>query len=434
MTITVGRPRVVDNRLEVPVSADGQWFREPTFWAEYDGIDISELPEQLLVVPALGTAIPVAWALGETLTVDSVDADFAAAVQAMGPEIATMYPGLAAHQFRLEAATIKSGSTPKFGAVQLYSGGVDSATTLIRHREEVRELVSVWGADVALENHSLWHQLADQIRATPLVAGLRHITVRSNLLGVIDVYRLSHRFKRALYGVDWWPALHHGLGLTALAAPVAAALGREHVYVASSHSVDFEVPWGSAPQLDNLIRFAGSQVIHDGFEYNRQGKFNEVIAPWVRDGGQISLAVCYMSGRGRDGLNCGRCEKCMRTAFNAMVSGLEPSAVGVPATAADLARWRDKLDAGAVTFAPNERHHWNAIKGGLRRRDDTQPAWIEEDLNWLREFDFASVPPEPGVHMGAMAALRENLEYGAMLAFRRLPFRWKQAVRRRLQP
>jgi hypothetical protein len=54
-------------------------------------------------------------------------------------------------------------------------------------------------------------------------------------------------FNRGFAGTNWWRGIHYGIGLTMLIAPAAEALGLNRVMIASSHSMDFQVPWGSTP-------------------------------------------------------------------------------------------------------------------------------------------------------------------------------------------
>ena len=71
----------------------------------------------------------------------------------------------------------------------LYSGGLDSLTSLIQHREQVRALISVWGADVEVEDASLWADIEKITAAAPAMPGIRHITARTNMRRIIDELR-----------------------------------------------------------------------------------------------------------------------------------------------------------------------------------------------------------------------------------------------------
>jgi len=436
--ITVGAPRVTGGKIEVPIAAAGstrRYFRHRVFWADFAGMSLDDVDPAILVIPALGTVLPVAWAAGEAVQVEGVDAEYAEAAEELGHVIGAMYPQFATDEFHLNGERIQAAAQHHSGALQLYSGGVDSATTLIRHKEEMRELVSVWGADVDLQNKALWQQLQTLMSVGTLTSAHERVVVKSNLRTVIDVTRLNYHFGKSMNGIDWWPAIHHGIGLISLTAPIASAKGRKTVYVASSHSAEFNTPWGSAPSLDNLIRWAGTRVVHDGYEYNRQAKVQRVITPWITAGGKIKLAVCYKASRGGDSLNCGHCEKCIRTASALIVSGINPASAGVPTTSLDLEQWQRQLNTDSLTFTPNEVYQWKAIQDEVRttRTPARQDSEYESYLEWLADFDFTSVP-SPAHRQGFLiTGGRRRLSYLAELGFRPLPFRLQQFIRRRLQ-
>src|SRR5690606_20772358 len=103
---------------------------------------------------------------------------------------------------------------------------------------------------------------------------------------------------------NWWGLAQHGLGLTGLAAPLAALHRIQEVLIASSHTADFDAPWGSHPTIDNKIAWTGTRVHHDAFELSRQQKLalcvddnnRHAIAP-------LQLRVCY-SAASQAGENC----------------------------------------------------------------------------------------------------------------------------------
>jgi hypothetical protein len=84
-----------------------------------------------------------------------------------------------------------------------------------------------------------------------------------------------------------------------------------------------------SPDVDEQIAYAGTRVVHDGFHRTRQEKIREVLAPFARRGHEVPLAVCYKPNRGRSSsLNCGVCEKCVRTQIGLLLEGVDPNACG----------------------------------------------------------------------------------------------------------
>ena len=111
------------------------------------------------------------------------------------------------------------------GAALLYSGGLDSFTSLLRRRDDIRCLVSVWGADVELEDAALWALLQKVVAAAPALPGTRRVAVRTNIRSGLDDLRLNRDFDRNFAGTNWWAAVQHGLALITICAPIAKALG-----------------------------------------------------------------------------------------------------------------------------------------------------------------------------------------------------------------
>ena len=262
------------------------------------------------LLPALGTILPVAVATGVGIRAPEIDAVFAGRVPQNCSPAAGHVPALVPEPSRGSGTDRHRDKTPGSGrAALLYSGGVDSATSLLRHGDDVGCLISVWGADVELEDVELWRQLQVVIDHAPSVPGTRRLVAQTNMRAVVDDLRLNREFDHGFADTNWWGGIQHGIGLTMLIAPAAEALGLNRVMIASSHSIDFQVPWGSTPDLDKLVAWSAGHAEHDSFELNRQQKIGKHIAPWLRDGNQLPLAVCYQPNRGGTNINCLHCEK-----------------------------------------------------------------------------------------------------------------------------
>ena len=289
-----------------------QFLKSGIFWADYGDLDISRVDPALLVVPALGAVLPVSFAAGVPVVVDSVDADFADAAAALAPVWAEMYPTFASgSQFSLLGRRVPAGRpVTGNGALLLYSGGVDSVTSLLKNKDIVHGLLSVWGADIPLENELVWRQLSaltakgQLTKDLPRLPSERTHATSSSIIGLSTTS--SHR---AVIGGAWKGAA-------------------------------FTEPWGSSPTTDNLVRWTGTTVLHDSFELSRQDKLSRHIAPYLQGGGQLDLAVCYQPGRGADGVNCGRCEKCLRTATGLLAAGADPESAGLPIAPGGYDSWR----------------------------------------------------------------------------------------------
>ena len=78
----------------------------------------------------------------------------------------------------------------------------------------------------------------------------------------------------------------------------------------------FVMPWGSNPVTDHLISGTNFSVKYDGGGFFRTDKMAEIIKHPIAS---RTLKVCY---EGIDqSINCGKCEKCVRTQLNFLAAG-----------------------------------------------------------------------------------------------------------------
>ncbi|MDX5399900.1 MAG: hypothetical protein LPK92_09295, partial [Actinomycetes bacterium] len=330
---------------------------------------VSGVDPSILVIPALGTILPIAYATGATVRVPRLDRGYAEAADALAHAWRRIYPRFRPG-FSLEADLRDNHPGRDGGSLLLFSGGLDSTATLLARQADVTALLTVWGADVELDDAELWGRLRTQVDPE-FAHGRRWVRVRSNFRRFPVELTLVHDFLAP--GDSWWARAHHGMGLIGLAAPAAAALGNRTVIVPASYSPACDEPNGSMPATDSLHRWGDTAVEHEGFELSRQGKIDSRLAPYLRAGGSVSLAVCYQPGRGAapSGLNCGRCEKCLRTAAGLLAAGIEPTEVGLAIDDTTYRHWAEMLAAGHPVLHARARPFWVEVQDALDRRMPT---------------------------------------------------------------
>lgn len=332
--------------VRVEPGSAAKYLRSGVVRTDYPDLHLSDLPDGLLILPALGTVLTVAMAAGVPVEVDEVDADFAAGIDAMAALWQTLHPRFRTADFELRGRRTRMATGDAAGSLLLWSGGLDSTASLIEHRPDVRALFTVWGADVQLSDPALWQTLNRHFDENPLVAGIPRITARSNIRRFPIRHTLVHDFLSP--NDSWWGRVQHGLALAGLSAPASVSVGAAGMIRAASFSPDSNQATGSMPELDALTRWAGVQVLHEGFDLTRQQKITERLAPYLADGGDLRLAVCYRRGRhdGAQGVNCGDCEKCLRTGAGLLAAGIDPATVGLAISDAGYGRWTEKLSRG----------------------------------------------------------------------------------------
>ncbi|MGH9442862.1 MAG: hypothetical protein ACRD16_11370 [Thermoanaerobaculia bacterium] len=196
---------------------------------------------------------------------------------------------------------------------------------------------------------------------------------------------------------DFMVAQSHGASLIAAAHALTARLGT--VALATSFEIPRALlPYGSHPLLDPLYGSSCLDVFHEGIGLSRLDKIRQ-LAEW--DLARDLLMVCFEGPLPSGQLNCGECEKCLRTMAGLLVAGrLDHFPVF----------GRARLDAEAILSMPMGyhlhafRHYWGPIAASLReqgrrglataidrrvREASRLQAWIEQ-RDWkgtLRRFD-----------------------------------------------
>jgi len=189
-----------------------------------------------------------------------------------------------------------------------FSGGVDSFFSLLKHQDEVTDLIFVHGFDISVTDGETAQRAEESIRQVGTKFGKRVMVVETNLRLMLDEY------------VEWG-ARGHGAAMAAVAHLLGGDFKR--FYIAASDSGKYLSPWGSHPDLDPLWSRSGLEFVHDGCDTTRTEKLRRIS---TSDIALQNLRVCWKNRSGL--LNCGRCEKCIRTMIGLKIaSALDRCAV-----------------------------------------------------------------------------------------------------------
>ncbi len=225
-------------------------------------------------------------------TVCSVWAEHAAQARA----IASRYWGLAGGDVIAPVAPVKA-DTQTTGV--FFTGGVDSFHALLTNLDSVSTLIFVQGFDIPLTDKARLEATARMLERVAKACKLRVLTVRTNL-------RQHPVFRRAHWGNHT-----HGAALGAISQLLASHVG--HVLIASS---DVPPPHGSTVELDRCWSSAAVSVGTAGPGVARLDKVAAIAHhPLVHR----ELRVCWENRS--DSLNCGACEKCVRTQVQFAAAG-----------------------------------------------------------------------------------------------------------------
>lgn len=312
------------NRVEYDYEYDSslkQYFcRKKVFFAEYD-VDISHVPVSLLSIPLLANVLPISWFIGFDVYVDALDAEFFKSQAEIKEEFQSLYPALKENFSSLYVRKIIKNSLNGSKSAMFFSAGIDSYTTFFRHQTEAPDLVTLIGADIPISDKKQTKIAVELISSESLLTNNCKYIVRTNLR---DFY--TYKVDLLLPRFNWWGEVQHGMSIIGSIVPLSYIRRYSKVYIASSRTNKVEVPWGSAPHIDNKMRWSDLKVIHDGEEMEREEKVDYFVQKCNEIDYRPKLRVCH-SELNR-GVNCSKCEKCIRTCFSIMLSGDNPNLYG----------------------------------------------------------------------------------------------------------
>ncbi|ELZ22487.1 hypothetical protein C475_18283 [Halosimplex carlsbadense 2-9-1] len=422
-------------RIEATVSYSDElrpFFDDSPFYAEY-GVDVSDLPESILTIPVLAHVCPVAWAAGADVRVPVADRRFLDSLETVGRALSEMYPFVEGGRVFVERAPewdeqVTTGSAGSEalaagdpagadGTGMLFTGGVDSLATYVRHREANPTLINVRGWLVGVDDDERWAHTRRRIADYADRLGTDARFVESNMLEFLDTAMLDAHYK-ARHDGAWYSAVGCGLGLTGLCAPLAVAEGMERLYLAATHWEGFPtaerfeywdggaIPWGSDPAIDDEIAWSGTTVVHDAFEITRQERV-EVLADYLGEHApDLPLRACEASATGS---NCDRCEKCARTALGLALAGRDPNDHGFDVDAATFERARREIEAGNWLVDFHILAYWLDLQAAVDPDASYPLAGVDAFADWLATADLraAAARSRPPVsHRVVRAAAR----------------------------
>ena len=196
--------------------------------------------------------------------------------------------------------------SPNRGAGMVFSGGVDSVAALrlnrLRYDKDhpgyIKKCFFIHGFDIGgVKARGMKYDVFERA-----LKAMKNITddARADL---IPVYT---NIRHLCDDRDLWLDRFFGAVLAAVAHGFSSLI--DYFYIASSYDINHLVPCGSHPLLDPEYSSFNLKIRHRDFAWSRIDKI-ALISEW--DTGLNNLRVCLANVKDR--LNCGKCEKCVRT-------------------------------------------------------------------------------------------------------------------------
>ncbi|MCP5368404.1 MAG: hypothetical protein H6907_15320 [Hyphomicrobiales bacterium] len=253
----------------------------------------------------------------------------------------------------------------------MFGGGVDSIFSLVTRMADIRYLVFVQGYDVPLADAERLARIDDWNRRLAAEAGKELIILRANLRSLPE------------FRVAPW-AVAHGGALAAAAHLLAGLAGR--FLLPSSQPPWVDHPWGSCPALDHAWSSSAMTLECHGAEQDRFGKVQGIAQSPLA---HRYLRVCWRHTS--DDLNCGVCEKCVRTQVAFLAAGALDRLRTFPP--GSLVARLDALPGVAALVERNYLEVMDHLPADVRRSVQAllarSPAWRRRDARRQSLVDLA---------------------------------------------
>lgn len=301
------------------------------FFAEYEtDIDMTSFDYSMHTMPFIMNVISIIWISGGTYYVDEMDAELYYSLQRVKKVFQLMYPRISWNG-DLVARTLKEHKNTVVDDPQktalLFSGGVDSTSSSFAHLDKKQLLITAWGHwDLPLKNTELW--TTHKARTIQFAQQYGHQTafIKSNYSAFLNWKYLSSLAPEIS---KWRLGAVEGLGWAGLTAPILLSKGYNVLRIASSHTWLYPYPSAASPYIDNNIRFFGSHLLHDQYEYTRSAKI-QFIVQMVKEKKLRKPFLKVCSYEKKQDRNCCACRKCVSSIMGFFVLGEDPKGYGMP--------------------------------------------------------------------------------------------------------
>lgn len=386
--------------------------------------DVSSVPKSVLAVPFIANVLPIVWVYDATLIIQELDKDFYDHLNDIKKGYQDMYPKV---KFGGEIIAEKIVHTRPSERVEpeeaiesalLFSGGVDATSSLVTMLKEGKKpaLVTLWGADVSLNDENGWEEKSAHTEKVAQLFGLKSFMVKTNFREFINETLLDSKVEKQA-GDQWWHGFQHGIGIIGHTAPLVYLYAFKELCIAASFTRGENMTCASDPTIDEHVNMAGCRVIHDGYDYSRQDKIANIHS-FVRGANikKLPIKVCWISLGAK---NCGKCEKCIRTACGFLAEGGDLQAYDLGSYNAEYAR----------NFILN-RHYfrhtlqWARIQSRLEDNAGGLSSEILGQVGWVLDVNFDAINDQP------MKKIRRHVSVVLRGVQKRAPRRAKDAFKK----
>lgn len=351
-----------------------KYFKNNEFSIEYDK-DISNLDASILSIPAISIILPVAWAIGSDIYVDSIDDSFLKSIDVMKLNFKKQLPEFSCSS-DIIADHIITNRYVTDGNALLFSAGVDSLSSYLSIKESRPDLITIWGSDIPIDKDEYWHRFKDKILQFASDEGLKAHFIKSNIRQVIDESVLMDEF--SLH--SWWGEVSHGICLLGLCAPLTINQRISTLFISSSGK---GIISGLNVLNEGASHWGNVKCKVIGKDLSRQEKIKNISKSkqYLK-----YLKVCWQSNIH---YNCGVCEKCSRTLMGLILEGVDPFMCDFIINEKTPDYIKQNLIEGNVFFEDNTRIFWQDIqKYASASISDVEPLYRDLAI-WFMKCDLS---------------------------------------------
>ena len=348
--------------------------------------DITDVPSSIAVVPFICNALPFIWLLDGVIEVPELDLDFYNSIYYIKKAYIDFYQNFKFRGYKNGVNPIKlvkNDYIPSDRKLCLFSGGVDSTSSIVSHINENLIIVPIWGADIYFNDETGWNNLLNYCDSINKRFNIKVSSVKSCFKRNLKYTYLNELVKNC--HDNYWHAFQHGIGLSSHFAPLIYKYKVSTAYIPASGCVKDSSwsPCASVPTIDQSLKICGCSIIHDGYELNRQERLVNILNYSDISNYNFNIRSCFMS---KGGGNCCICEKCLRTILGILVEGYDPCNFGFYNF--DINKMENKIKELKLPLIL--KLEWNDIFNRYiyLRKHNKVSMFLSSKLDWILSYSF----------------------------------------------
>jgi hypothetical protein len=403
----------VDNKLFAKLCFSDKirrYFKSDRLFVTFDQ-KIEKINKSILSIPALSAVVPVAWAVGADVYLESIDACFLRSLKNVESIFRKWFPRFL-FSTEIHVDHVISDASSGSQCALLFSGGLDSLSSYLWHKEEKPTLISIWGGDIPLTERKYWNLVKGKLQAFANREGLNIHFVKTNARELLNEELLARNFLGKKSGACWYGDVTHGLFLVSAAGPLLTPEFATLLVASDEFKHSWE-PYELGSEGSLLFHYTdvflgNTRVVYDTHGLSRLEKVKHILK-----GNSLycsNLIVCTSDHRffvppwAPQALNCCECEKCLRTLAELALENIDPASCDL-----SLGRSKDafKLIKNLLSFGLLTsdrfllREEWkdmqNNIVDTLGNGNETgnRIPGSREFFEWFKTFDLDSPVSAP---------------------------------------